>query len=30
MKSARFSPWEKLSRDATDEGLMVIIKALRD
>jgi hypothetical protein len=25
--SACFSPWEKLSRDATDEGLMVIIKA---
>jgi hypothetical protein len=25
VKSTRFSPWEKLSRDATDEGLVVVI-----
>jgi hypothetical protein len=27
MKSACFSPWEKLSAEPTDEGLMVVIKA---
>jgi hypothetical protein len=30
MKCTRFSPWGKLSAKQTDEGLMVIIKALRD